>query len=130
MTRLQYKLFEKPFVMRLRDYCVNWIVKTIFLAMLFTLLISSKVNAQQFKRLRIPLGFGYAFMSGNEYYPNNRTGILLSFEPSININDRLNIGIRLETQFTNFIGSGFSINSYGFNGQYYFSKKAFVHFWA
>lgn len=81
--------------------------------------VSAVVCAQEFKKMRVGFGFGWA--SGIKDYPQTSTsgGALIYLEPSYRVKDNIAIGFRLEgvTDLSKLMGS------YGVNSQYYFSNK-------
>ncbi|MCA6370670.1 MAG: outer membrane beta-barrel protein [Cytophagales bacterium] len=90
--------------------------------------------SQNYKKLRIGIGAGYATAYGNA----SNGGQIITVEPSLRINDSFSIGLRLESAF---ITRGFltpippettvdvnPTNSYGLNCQYYFSRGSFRPF--
>ena len=84
----------------------------------FILFCSTFCSAQEYKKLRIGLGTGYANV-GQEYTGSkNGSQILFYVEPSFRLNDKMSVGCRFE------ITPGKSVASYTINGQYYLKTKA------
>ena len=82
------------------------------------LLCSTLCSAQEYKKLRIGIGSGYANV-GQEYTGSKDGGQVLFYaEPSFQLNDQIRVGCRLEGTY------GKSIASYTLNGQYYWMKKS------
>jgi hypothetical protein len=87
--------------------------------------------AQQFKKLKVGLGTGYAFAGGR------LSKVLFAIEPSFLISDKLSIGLRAESTIiqrdVNGNTSGANISyinfgSYSLNGQRYFGNMSFRPF--
>ena len=93
-----------------------------------SLTIASVVEAQDYKKVRVGLGLGYALSTGE----GGSGGVLVTFEPGYRIQDNLLVGLRIETAAltrgsTASIVAGTSIGvaavgSYTINGQYYFGS--------
>lgn len=94
-------------------------------------------QAQDYKPVKVGLGFGYASPSGD----GAKGGVLLYLEPAYRVNDAIAIGLRLESAViargVSVSGGGTSITSdaevkanasYTVNGQYYFSNASFRPF--
>ncbi|MFM9837879.1 MAG: hypothetical protein ACKVOQ_06415 [Cyclobacteriaceae bacterium] len=84
-------------------------------------------HAQEFKKLRAGFGFGYSMVGPNLNSPKSEGSLLISFEPSYRIKDRISVSIRFEA-IGQLFGGGLNVASYGINGQYYFSNKKFRPF--
>src|SRR5689334_15149660 len=82
------------------------------------LLCSTLCSAQEYKKLRIGIGSGYANVEQEYTGLENPNQILFYLEPSYRLNDKISVGGRLE------ITPGKSIASYTINGQYYWMKKS------
>ncbi|NOS94262.1 MAG: outer membrane beta-barrel protein [Cyclobacteriaceae bacterium] len=84
--------------------------------------------AQEYKKLKVGLGFGYALAGGE----NSESGLLYSIEPAYRISDKISIGIRAEAAIIKRGGlSRFpstmdfaSISSFTVNGQYFLNSSA------
>ncbi len=94
---------------------------------LLLIFLAAAIHAQEFKKLRAGFGFGYSIVGPNLNSPKSEGCLLISFEPSYRIKDRISIGVRLEA-IGQLIGGGLNVASYGINGQYYFSNEKFRPF--
>jgi len=91
------------------------IMKFVFFVIMFCSVIC---NAQEYKKLRVAIGTGYASV-GQEYREYSNGGQVLFFlEPSFRLNDKVSVGCRLE------VTPGKTVASYTFNGQCYWVKKS------
>jgi hypothetical protein len=78
--------------------------------------------AQEFRKIRVEIGFGSAFNYPGYNYPRT-TALLAYFDPSYRLNNKIRIGFKMEVAL-----GGIVIGSYGPNFQYYFFNKAFRPF--
>jgi hypothetical protein len=80
-------------------------------------------DKQNFRKIRVGFGLGYADSRTNNGY--STTGaVVLYVEPSYRIRNHISLGVRIER----LVNSSFQVNSYGVNGQYYFSNRNFRTF--
>ena len=84
--------------------------------------ISTNLIAQEFRKIRVEIGFGSAFNYPGYNYPRT-TALLAYFDPSYRLNSKMRIGFKMEVAL-----GGIVIGSYGPNFQYYFFNKAFRPF--
>lgn len=87
------------------------------------LLVSFTIQAQDFRKVKVTIGFGYTSLKSNYNSSNGEIQNLIFLEPAYRINKRLLVAIRLEHVGNILLSNGLSISSYGINGQYYFSNK-------
>lgn len=92
------------------------------------LLVSFTIQAQDFRKVKVTVGFGYTSPKSNYNSSNGEIQNLIFLEPAYRINKRLLVAIRLEHVGSVLLSNGLSISSYGINGQYYFSDKIFRPF--
>lgn len=94
-----------------------------FTFVLFALMASTALFAQEYKQFKVGLGLGYILT-------DNTQGIAIYLEPAYRIEDHISVGLRLELAGgTSRIDDpevevGFH-SSYTLNGQYYFSNGDF-----
>ncbi len=91
--------------------------------LLFILITSTAVSAQEFKKFKVGLGAGYVLTS-------NTDGIAIYLEPSYRVEDHISVGVRLELagRVSGVNDEDFDIgfhSSYTLNGQYYFRNGDF-----
>lgn len=111
--------------------------KIVLLVVFFAVAGTAAVKAQDFKPFRVGLGLGYARPAGD----GAKAGVLFYLEPSYRINDKIAVGLKLETaimlrattliqsgQTTIYDGKISAAGSYTVNGQYYFSNNGFRPF--
>lgn len=102
---------------------------------LFALISTVTVQAQDYKPFRVGLGLGYASPAGGG---DAKGGILLYLEPSYRVTDAIAVGLKAElavmARVTSFAQSGnnsaasgkvSAAGSYTLNGQYYFMTDGF-----
>ena len=90
--------------------------------LLLLMVISVSSFSQDYRRLNVGLGSGYIY--GGDY----AAGVLLYFEPSYRMNNRISFGLRLEGLFGE-LERGFSgTGSYSLNAKYYFLNGRFQPF--
>jgi outer membrane protein X len=84
--------------------------------------ISISTFSQQFKKFKVGVGLGYTSVTSD-------VPPLLYLEPAYRINDTWAIGLRLESGgFNSNSDNDLITNSFGLNGQYYFSSNKFRPF--
>lgn len=102
--------------------------KLAFLALVAFLATPFVSKAQEYKKFKVGLGFGYAMPGG----AGAKGGVLLYMEPAYRINDKLQAGLRLEGAIIVSGGAGggsaSALGSYTLNGQYYFNNNNFRPF--
>ena len=84
----------------------------------FIMFCSILCNAQEYKKLRVGVGTGYANVVQEYIGYKNVNQVLFYLEPSFRLNDEISVGVRLE------ITPGKSVASYTINGQYYWIRKS------
>ncbi len=89
---------------------------------LLLIFLAAASHAQEFKKLRAGFGLGYSFAGPSLNNINSEGSLLICFEPSYRIKDKISLGIRLEA-IGQVIGGGLNVASYGISGQYYFSNE-------
>jgi hypothetical protein len=80
-------------------------------------------DKQNFRKIRVGFGLGYADSRTNNGY-STTDAVVLYVEPSYRIRNHISLGVRIER----LVNSSFQVNSYGVNGQYYFSNRNFRPF--
>jgi outer membrane protein W len=106
-------------------------MKESFIAIFLVLTLAFAGYAQEYKKIKVGLGTGYAFADGRI------SKVIFTIEPAYRIKDNLAVGFRLESAiierdvYGNTIGAEIDysdIGSYTINGQYYFGGSRFRPF--
>ena len=96
-------------------------MKKLCVLFFLSLVLTSVVNAQDYKKFKLGLGLGFAAQGGNG-------GELVTIESAYRVSDKLAVGLRFEGVFAVGVEDFGEMGSYTINGQYYLSADKFRPF--